>query len=115
MTRRFMGLPLLGVIPLFAQTKIDQQQAKFGPTTLPIFIDGEVPGGLINGTNPIFTLANTPNPAASLHLYNNGLRLLLGGDYTLSGNTITFLTLSIPQPAGTSGSADLLQADYRHN
>ena len=79
----------------------------------PTFVDGETPGGAINGTNPTFTLANTP-AAGSLHLYLNGLRMCTGtcggitADYAIAGNTITFNTPSIPQ------AGDILLADYRH-
>ena len=54
------------------------------------FIDAEIPAGTINGTNAAFTLANVPNPPASLALFRNGLLLTQGGDYTLSSNAITF-------------------------
>lgn len=77
--------------------------------TLPgvTFVDEETPGGLVNGANVTFTLANTPNPSTSLALYRNGLRMMIGVDYTLSGNTITFLPASTPQ------TGDILIASYR--
>jgi hypothetical protein len=71
------------------------------------FIDDEVPGGTINGTNAAFTLANVPNPPASLELFRNGLLLTQGGDYTLSANAITFASGAVPQPN------DVLAAFYR--
>jgi len=71
------------------------------------FVDSETPGGTLNGTSASFTLANTPNPAASLEIFRNGLLLNQGNDYTLSGNAITFLSASIPQ------SGDTLLASYR--
>jgi len=37
----------------------------------PVFTDGEVPGGVVDGTNATFTLAGTPSPAGSLVLYRN--------------------------------------------
>jgi hypothetical protein len=52
--------------------------------------DNEVPAGVIDGTNATFTLANSPNPASSLHLYRNGLRQVSPTDYTITGNTITY-------------------------
>ncbi|MGC2656621.1 MAG: hypothetical protein WA324_01495 [Bryobacteraceae bacterium] len=76
-------------------------------TVTPVFIDGETPGGTINGGNATFTLANAPSPATSLDLYRNGLVQSVGVDYRISGNTITFLPGSIPQ------TGDLLQAFYR--
>lgn len=58
---------------------------------VPNFADEEIPGGLIDGMNVTFTLANAPNPAASLLLSLNGMlqHQGIGFDYTLSGNTIT--------------------------
>jgi outer membrane murein-binding lipoprotein Lpp len=79
-------------------------------STIAVITDGEIPGGSINGTNPVFTLATAPSPANSLRLYKNGLLLApgLGNDFTLSGLTISFLPGAIPQ------SGDTLQASYRH-
>jgi hypothetical protein len=54
----------------------------------------EVPSGTVNGLNATFTLSRIPG---LLLLYNNGLLLTSGNDYTLSGLTITFLTGAIPQ------------------
>ncbi len=86
-----------------------------GPTGPPgagvNFSDAEVPGGLVNGTNPTFTLAAAPSPASSLQLNRNGLTLTAGIDYTLAGNTITFLTGAIPQ---STPQPDGLVAWYRH-
>jgi hypothetical protein len=73
------------------------------------FSDDETPGGSINGTNLIFTLANAPNPALSLKLYKNGVLLQENGDFTLSGNTITFINSAV-----TPQSGDTLSAFYRH-
>lgn len=67
-------------------------------------VDNEVPSGTINGSNVTFTLVSTP-ATNSLNLYKNGIRLKPGGaDYTLSGNTITFVTAP---PTGA-----VLLADY---
>jgi hypothetical protein len=67
---------------------------------------------LINGSNTAYTLANSPNPTASLKLYwqaLNGAPILLivgaGNDFTLSGNAITMLFV----PA----TGDALYANYR--
>lgn len=59
------------------------------------FAYNETPGGMIGG-NATFTLAHPPNPPASLWLVRNGLVLTSGTDYNLTGNTITFLTGSLP-------------------
>jgi len=70
-----------------------------------IFLTGEIPKGAVDGFNTVFTLAHKPI-AWSLAVFQEGARLLLGEDYFLSGNTITFIIP--PEPF------DLLQADYRH-
>ena len=72
------------------------------------FADSEVPAGLVNGVNTVFSLAFPPSPAASLSLYRNGLLQESGTDYTISGSTITFLLSSAPQ------ASDLLLASYRY-
>jgi hypothetical protein len=51
----------------------------------------EVPSGTVNGTNQTFTLSNTPR-TGSLDLFLNGIRLELTTHYTLSTNTITFVS-----------------------
>lgn len=62
--------------------------------------------GTIDGTNATFTLTYAPNPANSLILSKNGAVLKSGVDYTLSGNTITFVSGAKPQ------SGDSLEAWY---
>lgn len=69
------------------------------------FSYGEVPGGAMDGTNAVFTVAQAPQPAASLNLYRNGIALSPGVDYTFSGVTITFV--SAPHPG------DILFCWYR--
>ena len=69
------------------------------------FVENEVPTGTVNGSNATFTLAGTPNPAASLQLYVNGVHLKVTEDYTLSTATITFV---IPPDTGS-----LILASYR--
>lgn len=81
-----------------------------GPCSLaPGFVDGEVPSGTINGINTVFTLAAAPSPAVSLKLFRNGLLVQPTVDYSLAGNTITFLPASIPAPG------DALKVSYRTN
>jgi len=77
-------------------------------TPAPNFADAEVPAGTIDGANATFTLAHAPI-GASLELTRNGLTLKAGSgnDFTLAGNTITFLVGAIPQ------AGDSLQAWYR--
>lgn len=70
------------------------------------FVENEVPSGTVNGTNKIFTLAGTPNPASSLELSLNGSQQKAGGaDFTLATATVTFVI------APESGST--LLASYR--
>jgi hypothetical protein len=79
-----------------------------GGGVLPQFSDGETPTGTINGANTTFALAFTPSPTASLQLYLNGLRMDQGVDYTISGSTVTFISVSVPQ------TGDVLLASYRY-
>ncbi len=78
-----------------------------GSSTSGSFIDGEIPGGTIDGSNTAFTLANTPSPTTSVALFRNGLLLQQGTDYTVSNSSLTFLTGAVPQPG------DVLAASYR--
>lgn len=55
------------------------------------FADNIVPSGVIDGVNRTFTLAHTPNPVSSLYLYLNGVFQTQGADYTIVGNTITYV------------------------
>jgi hypothetical protein len=71
------------------------------------FIDNEVPGGAVDGSNGIFTLTAAPVPESGLMVYRNGLLQRSGVDYTLAGVTITFVTAATPQ------SGDILLAFYR--
>jgi hypothetical protein len=71
------------------------------------FVDGETPGGSLNGVNTAFTLSQAPVPVGSLTVYRNGLRLRANVDYTASGSTLTFLAGQVPQ------SGDILLCSYR--
>src|SRR5438270_617958 len=75
---------------------------------LPSFSDNEIPSGLVNGVNTSFTLLYAPSPDTSILLFRNGLRMTKGIDYTTSGNSINFLTVSTPQ------AGDVLSASYRY-
>jgi hypothetical protein len=72
------------------------------------FADGETPSGTINSSNTSFVLAHAPDPASSLTIYRNGLRLASGVDYTLSASTITFFLAATPQ------TGDQLLSNYRY-
>jgi hypothetical protein len=72
------------------------------------FADGETPGGTINSSNTTFVLTHAPDPASSLTLFRNGLRMAPAVDYSLSGSTITFFVASTPQ------TGDQLLANYRY-
>jgi hypothetical protein len=71
------------------------------------FIYDDVPAGLVNGTNSTFTVAYPPVPAASLKLFKNGVYQKNSLDFTLSGRTITFTPVAIPQAGDT-----LIAAQY---
>jgi hypothetical protein len=73
----------------------------------PGFIDGETPAGLINGTNAVFTLADTPSPTASLAVYRNGLLQKQDLDYSATGNVVTFAATALPKVG------DVITVSYR--
>lgn len=72
------------------------------------FSDSETPAGVINGTNPTFTLSWRPNPSGSLLVLRNGISQVAGVQYTLSGNVITFLAGFIPN------TGDWVRVWYRY-
>jgi hypothetical protein len=80
---------------------------RLGSTSSTNFIDAEVPRGVIDGNNLIFTLAATP-AGNSLRLFKNGFLLINSSDYVLSGSTVTFSN-RISAPA----AGDTLLAYYR--
>jgi hypothetical protein len=82
--------------------------ADYRLTTLPavVFVDAETPGGTIDGVNNSYTLVQAPNPASSLDVFRNGMRMAVGADYTLTGNAITFIAV-VPQ------IGDVLLCSYR--
>jgi hypothetical protein len=75
---------------------------------LPAFVDYEIPGGAVDGSNATFTLAYTPAPTTSLSLYRNGLMQQAGSDYSIQGDgSMMFVPAAVPQPG------DVLLASYR--
>jgi hypothetical protein len=51
----------------------------------------EVPSGVVDGSNTIFTIAASPK-AGSERIYVNGIRMRREADYTISDVTITLVT-----------------------
>jgi len=64
----------------------------------------ETPSGTIDGSNLVFTLAQTPVENAAVDVFLDGLKQIPGTDYSVSGITITFTTA----PA----NGQLLRVDY---
>lgn len=58
-------------------------------------LDPYVPTGTVNGVNTDFSLSTRPIPDTSLKVYRGGQLQSLTEDYTLSGNTITFLVAPV--------------------
>lgn len=75
---------------------------------MPAYSDAEVPSGIINGLNQIFTVANTPSPTTSVEVYHNGILMEQGLDYTIAGATVTFNPASVPQVG------DIVLVNYRY-
>ena len=67
----------------------------------PYFADAEAPVGVIDGSNMTFTLGYAPSPVTSVRVYRNGILNKLNTDYTLSGQSIQFLTGAVPQAGDT--------------
>ena len=88
------------------QTTVSTLVANGANNSAATFVGGETPQGAVGGNSP-FQLAQIPNPPSSVMLSNNGVLLAAGQDYSLSGNTITFLAGAQPQPG------DTLLASYR--
>ena len=84
--------------------RVDGTSGPCGSSTQ--FVDAETPGGLVDGSNPTFTLAATP-AGSSLQLFRNGLYMTPGFDYALTANLFVFVTGNVPQPS------DKLTASYR--
>lgn len=79
----------------------------------PVQVNNEILGGTIDGTNTTFSVL-TPPIAGTTVVYRNGIRLTpsfngLVYDYSLTGNSITFVAAQTPQPT------DTLVVDYQHN
>lgn len=73
----------------------------------PTFVDADLPGGIVDGSNPMFTLTAVPSPSGSLSVYRNGILMKPAVDYTATGNSIQFVPAATPQPG------DMLLASYR--
>jgi hypothetical protein len=77
------------------------------------FIDSEIPGGAINGTNPTFTLANAPI-VGSLKVYVGATSTAYGNlalqsiHYLVVNNQITF------QPGFIPATGSWIRAYYRY-
>ena len=57
----------------------------------------EVPAGLVDGMNRVFTLTYLPITPLSVLIFLNGVEQLQGGNYSIAGQTITFSPASTPR------------------
>lgn len=62
------------------------------------YVNGDIPTGLVDGINTVFTLANVPSSLKDSG-FMNGVRQQRSLDYTISGSTITFL---VAPPIGST-------------
>lgn len=69
------------------------------------YVNSEIPAGAINGINTVFTLANIPDPATSVHWYVDSLRVTPSGNYTVLQNNVIVNTA---YPSGTTLLADYI-------
>ena len=83
------------------QNSIDGLNARIAMNPMPTFVNAEIPSGAINGTNPTFTLANTPI-SGSVQIFVGatatayGQLALQSVHYVIAGNQITFQAGFIP-------------------
>ena len=80
----------------------------YAPTTGKTnWVRGEIPQGVVDGVNTIFTLAQTPDPT-KLYIHRDGQLVYQGvnADYTLTNRQIEFVLPPLP------GSEVPLSADY---
>lgn len=71
----------------------------------PQFVDNETPVKTSNPSNKEYSLTYAPTPPASLQVFVSGVFMVLGADYTVVGNLITFT-----KKPGTSAA---IRAYYR--
>lgn len=80
------------------------------PDSIIGYADDETPAGIQNSSNRVFTLANSPDPVASLQLFDDtGAGLILlnqNTDYIIAANQITM--------GAAPAAADKLRAFYRY-
>lgn len=87
---------------------VDGSSGPCGSSSSPGFMDGDLPSGIVDGSNNSFTLSAVPSPSTSLQMYRNGLLMDQGVDYTLlNNNVVQFGAGNTPQPG------DTLFANYR--
>ena len=88
-------------------TKIQPSHWNADHNTSELFVEDEVPTGIINGENRTFTLLEAPVPVNSLQVYSNGLLLKAGIGYDLTGTTVTMKFGNIPQ------TGDVVWVNYK--
>lgn len=88
---------------LLSSTDFSAFNSKLGASN---FVNREVPSGNKNGSNTVYTLANTPI-SGSESVYLNGMLMNagVGNDYTISSNTITFASAPV--------STDVILVSYQ--
>ena len=80
-------------IPSLTQVQADiaDHESRISVLESSAFVTREIPSGSVNGTNAVFTLANTPVSGTEQVFLNGMLQNAgAGNDYTISGSTITF-------------------------
>jgi hypothetical protein len=62
---------------------------KLAAKYLDAIFEQEIPTGSIDGVNDEFTLSSNPNSNKAVMLFLNGLMLIQGSHYSISGQVIT--------------------------
>lgn len=71
------------------------------------FWTDETPSGAINGSNTVFTLAQSPLENEAVDVYLDGIKQIVTTDYSVSGSTITFV---VAPASGQSLRVDYIRA-----
>jgi hypothetical protein len=95
-------------ISIYANDKTDVVIDVTGYFAPILFVDWEVPAGLVDGTNSTLTLAAAPNPPSSLKCWWNEYRLVPNVTISSTGNTITLLG-----PASSPALGTVIGCEYR--
>lgn len=83
------GMPSLRTLGTGSQQAAAGNDVRFSYIA-PQFVDNETPVKTSNPNGKEYSLVYTPVPPASLQVFISGVFMVLGADYAVAGNIITF-------------------------